>query len=111
MPMDHRLYLDDIIEAVARIRQYTAGMDEGTFGADTKTQDAVVRNLEVIGEAAARLPDEIRQAAPNIEWHKIRALHNLLIHDYFGIHLPIVWNIVQTKLDTLDDACRNLLLK
>jgi len=111
MSRNHRLYLDDIIEAVARIQEYTAGRDEKTFGTDLKTQDAVVRNLEVIGEAAGKLPDEIRQAAANIEWRKIRDLRNILIHEYFGINLPIIWDLLQTKLDALDRACRKLLAK
>jgi uncharacterized protein with HEPN domain len=111
MSRNHRLYLDDIIEAVARIRQYTAGMDEETFRTDLKTQDAVVRNLEVIGEAAGRLPDETLQAAIEIEWRKIRDLRNILVHEYFGINLPIIWDVVQTKLDALDKACRKLLVK
>jgi uncharacterized protein with HEPN domain len=111
MPRNHRLYLDDIIEAVARIREYTAGMDEKTFGTDLKTQDAVVRNLEVIGEAAGRLPDGTRQAATEIEWRKITDLRNILIHKYFGVNLPIIWDIVQTKLDALDEVCHKLLAK
>lgn len=59
MPMDYRLFLDDILEAVDKIRNYTAGMDYEAFSQDKKTQDAVVRNLEVIGEAARRLPESL----------------------------------------------------
>lgn len=109
MSRDHRLYLDDMIEGIGRIREYTAHMDETTFAADRKTQDAVVRNLEIIGEAAAKLPDRIRAAAPEIEWRKIVGLRNILIHDYFVINLPIIWDVVENKLDTLEQACRTLL--
>ena len=64
MPRDPRLYLDDILEAVAKIHDYTTGFDYPRFAADGRPQDSVVRNLEIIGEAAGRLPEEVRAAAP-----------------------------------------------
>jgi len=67
MPRDARLYLDDILESITKIRDYTDGMDFDAFTKDLKTQDAVVRNLEIIGEAAGRLPEDIRIAASEIE--------------------------------------------
>ena len=67
MPRDHRLYLDDILEAIARIRLYVEGMDYELFVKDIKTRDAVVRNLEVIGETARNLPDHLRKEADEIE--------------------------------------------
>jgi uncharacterized protein with HEPN domain len=70
MLRDPLLYLDDILESIARIREYTSSMDYETFSRDTNTQDAVVRNLEIIREAAARLPENIKQAAYEIEWRK-----------------------------------------
>ncbi len=90
MHRDPRLYLDDILEAVARILEYTSSMDYETFSRDIKTQDAVVRNLEIIGEAAARLPESITQTAHEIEWRKIVGLRNILTHEYFGVSLPII---------------------
>jgi uncharacterized protein with HEPN domain len=109
MPRDYRLYLDDIVEAIKRIRNYTGGMDHKAFSSDLKTQDAVVRNLEIIGEAARHLPAEITDRVPAIEWPKIMGLRNILTHEYFGINLAIIWDIVQHKLDPLDEACRKLL--
>ena len=73
-----------------------------------KTQDAVVRNLEVIGEAASRLPDSTRSAAGGIEWRKIIGLRNILAHEYFGISLPVIWDLTQKKLDPLAKACSKL---
>jgi uncharacterized protein with HEPN domain len=105
MVRDHRLYLDDIIEAVRRIKEFTNDMDFDDFKADIKTQDAVVRNLEIIGEASGRLPEEVHLSAPEIEWRKIVGIRNILAHEYFGISLPIIWDIVQNKLDELSDAC------
>ena len=109
MPRDSRLYLDDILEAIQQIRSYVQGYNEQTFASDRKTQDAVVRNLEIIGEATRNLPEEIKRAAPEIDWRKIAGLRNILIHEYFGISLPILWDIVQNKLAPLETACSKLL--
>lgn len=109
MHRDYRLYLDDILEAIRRIRSYTDGLNAKKFEADLKTQDAVIRNLEVIGEAAGKLPDNIKSKSDEIEWRKIVGVRNILIHEYFGISTSIVWDIVQTKLRPLENACRKLL--
>jgi uncharacterized protein with HEPN domain len=108
MVRDHRLYLDDIIEAVRRIKEFTNDMDFADFKADIKTQDAVVRNLEIVGEASGRLPEEVHLSAPEIEWRKIVGIRNILAHEYFGISLPIIWDIVQNKLDELSAMCLRL---
>ena len=110
MHRDFRLYLDDILEAVQRIKTYTAELDADAFEKDFKTQDAVIRNLEVIGEAAGKLPENIKSTAKQIEWPKIVGLRNILIHEYFGVNLPIIWDVIQHKLDALEQACRQLLL-
>ena len=109
MSRDFKLYLDDMIEAIRAIREYTGGMTFESFAADRKTVDAVVRNLEIIGEAARNLPDEIKDNNADIEWRKIVGLRNLLIHEYFGISKPVVWDIVQNKLDLLEEFCSNQL--
>lgn len=84
---------------------------EEAFTKDRKPQDAVIRNLEIIGEAAGKLPEQIQKAAPEIDWRKITGLRNILIHEYFGINSPIVWDIVQNKLGPLETVCRKLLEK
>jgi len=109
MPRDPRLYLDDILEAITQIREYTTSMDYEKFAKDRKTQDAVVRNLEIIGEAAGRLPENTKQVTPDIEWRKIVGLRNILAHEYFGISLPVVWDVVQNKLSPLEVVCRKFL--
>jgi len=109
MRRDFRLYLDDILEAIHQIRTYLADQDEEAFAKDRKTQDAIIRNLEIIGEAAGKLPEQIQKDEPEIDWRKISGLRNILIHEYFGINLPIVWDVVQNKLGPLETVCRRLL--
>ncbi len=109
MPRDYKQHIDDILEAISCIREYTAGMAFASFEADKKTQHAVIRNLEIIGEAARLLPDEVKERASEIEWYKIVALRNILIHEYFGVNLKIVWDIIQNKLDEIEVVCRTKL--
>lgn len=109
MPRDPRVYIEDILEAVRRVRSYTEHMDAAAFARSPITIDAVVRNLEIVGEAAARIPDEIRAAAPDIEWRKITALRNILAHEYFGVNTAILWDVVANKLDPLELACGTML--
>lgn len=108
MHRDFRLYIDDILDAVDQIRIYTEGLDEPAFKKDRKTQDAVIRNLEIIGEAARSLPQHVQESTPDVDWRKIRGLRNILIHEYFGVNLAIVWDIVENKLPVLESSCRNL---
>jgi uncharacterized protein with HEPN domain len=109
MRKDSRLYLDDIPDAITQIQEYTSGIDYAKFTHDRKTQDAVVRNLEIIGEAANRLPEFIKAGVADIEWRKIIGLRNILAHEYYGVSLPVVWDIVQNKIGPLEIASRKLL--
>lgn len=95
-PID--ILLEDMWEAVERIRQYTAGMSQEGFLQDQRTSDAVVRNLEIIGEAANRLPGDFKERHSDCEWEQIVGLRHRIVHDYFGIDLRIVWRIVQKDL-------------
>ena len=93
--------LEDMQEALGRIRRYVEGLDANSFISDEKTSDAVVRNLEVIGEAANRLPDEFCARHDEIEWRKIIGLRHRIVHDYFGVDLALVWEIVRTNVPVL----------
>lgn len=104
MPRDSSVYLDDILQAATKIRKYVAGMTREQFDADEKTLDAVVRNLEVIGEAVKHIPESLRAQQPQIPWQRIAGLRDILIHQYFGIDRSIVWDVAQNKLGELAEA-------
>ena len=95
------LLLDDIRESIAKIERYTAGLDQAGFEADDKSVDAVVRNLEIIGEAARQLPEEFTRQHKQIEWRKIAGLRNRIVHAYFGLDLEIIWQILRSDLPAL----------
>src|SRR5438552_2963419 len=90
--------LSDIREALDRITNYVAGMSYEGFLSDKKTQDAVIRNLEILGEAAKKISGQVRSAYPAIPWKSMAGARDRLIHHYFGVNLDIVWNIVATEL-------------
>jgi len=90
MPRDFRVYLEDILGAISKIRRYTDGLSKQGFAADEKTLDAVIRNLEVIGEAVKQLPADLRARQPGLDWQKIAGLRDILIHQYFGIDVDIL---------------------
>lgn len=90
--------LQDIEEAASRIATYTAGMSYATFLEDPKTQDAVIRNLEIIGEATKNLSPEFRERYSTVPWQEMARLRDRLIHHYFGINLDIVWQIISSEL-------------
>ena len=92
------LLVEDIWEAVEKIERYVSGMDHDAFVADEKTIDSVVRNLEIVGEAANRLPQNFRRQYPEINWPQIIGLRHRIVHDYFNIDIEIVWHIIHTDL-------------
>ncbi len=91
----------DIVDAVDRIISYVAGMDYDDFLADRKTQDAVTRNIEIIGEAARALPEDFRERHAEIPWSEIMAMRNIIVHQYFGILPEVVWDVIRNELPTL----------
>lgn len=98
------LLLEDMLDAIASIRNYTEGMSYVEFLADKKTQDAVLRNLHVLGEAAKRVSQAIKETHPEVEWQRIIRSRHILVHDYFSVDYEIVWRIVEVHLQPLHDA-------
>lgn len=101
--------LHDIQEAIQRIESYIAGMDYSAFLADRKTQDAVIRNLEIMGEAARNLSPELRAQYPAIPWKNVVGARDRLIHAYFGVNLDVVWQIVETELPQMAGVIHKIL--
>jgi len=111
MPREYRDYLEDISDSIRKIKAFTRNMTFEEFTADEKTRDAVLRNLEVIGEAVKNLPDEIKEDNTEIDWKGIAGLRDILSHAYFGIDDEIVWDIIQNKIPELEDKIDGLVEK
>lgn len=107
-PRDASIYLQDILRAIAHIDTYVADMTFEMFAVDSKTQDAVVRNLEIIGEAVKRLPVDFRTAHPNVAWHPAAAMRDFLIHEYPEVDVKAVWDTIQTDLPPFRCAIETL---
>ena len=102
------LLIADILESCYKILQYTDGLTYDDFLKDSKTVDAVIRNFEIIGEAANRLPEDFKEKHPTIDWHRIRGFRNRIVHDYMGIDFAIVWEIKNTYLPSLIDSLKKI---
>ena len=99
----------DIREAIEKIERYIAGMALNNFLNDERTADAVVRNLETIGEATNRLPEDFIIRHSEIEWPKIMGLRHRIVHEYFGVDLEIIWEILQNDLPAFKGLLQRIL--
>ena len=95
-----RVYIEDIIECIGKIEEYTE-IEEDDFFENTQVQDAVFRRLEIIGEAVKNIPQEFRDKYPDIPWRKIAGLRDVLIHEYSGVSLERVWKVAKEDLTEL----------
>lgn len=109
MSRDWTLYLEDIADACRLIEQFTAGASGESFAADALVFHATVRNLEIVGEAAKRLPEEAKARMPEVDWAGAARFRDIVAHRYFALDPAVVWSIVQTKIPALSRAARRVL--
>ncbi len=98
---DADILLEDIILAIDKSTRYTQGYDLKQFVSDEKTIDAVARNIEIIGEATTKLPEDLKLKHPEVDWKRIKGMRNRIVHEYFGVDIGIVWEIVSNHLPIL----------
>ncbi len=98
MSRSTRMYLEDILEACRKIDRFTDGLSRKEFEGDELKFDAVIRNLEVIGEAAKHVPEELRVALSGIAWKRISGFRDILAHEYFGVDEDILWDVLTSKV-------------
>ena len=103
-----KLFVEDILESVEKIEEYVKDMTPDGFKQDRKTTDAVVRNFEIIGEASRYIPDDIKIKFQNVDWKAIVGLRNRIAHEYFGISLAIVWEIIKGELPILKEQMKEI---
>ncbi|MDD9984040.1 MAG: DUF86 domain-containing protein [Gammaproteobacteria bacterium] len=104
-----RFYVEDMLKFCDKVLMYTAGLDKHTFLSEQRTYDATLRNLELIGEAATHVPNEVRNAHSDVPWHAIIGTRNRLAHGYLHISDDVIWSIIQDAIPNLVLSLRNLL--
>ncbi|MBI3588954.1 MAG: DUF86 domain-containing protein [Candidatus Liptonbacteria bacterium] len=109
MKKDIRVYLEDILESINKIEKYTSQINFEEFGKNTERQDAVMRRLEIIGEAVKSLPDETKQKCSDIPWKQIAGMRDVLIHEYSGVSMRRVWRVVENDLKPLKETTSKIL--
>ena len=103
MSRDYRLFLEDIQMGCDKIQRYTGGLDCESFLEDEKTFDAVLRNLEIIGEATRHIPESVKELYPQVDWYNIAGFRNIVAHEYFGVDFDILWDIIQHHVPALGE--------
>lgn len=106
---DDKLYLIHIHECIQRIEEYLGGGGRDAFMDSTMVQDAIIRNLQMLSESTMRVSEEMQASHSEVEWYKIRGFRNVLVHDYLGVDLKMVWNILENDLPKLKAAVVKML--
>jgi len=101
MNRDVSVYVQDIIDSISKIEDYTSGFTKEQFQKNSLMQNAVIRRLEIIGEAVKQIPDSIRNKYPAVPWKNIAGMRDVLIHEYFGVNLDRTWKVVEKNLPLL----------
>ncbi|MBU0519389.1 DUF86 domain-containing protein [bacterium] len=111
MTRDPEIFIEDILEAINKIDSYIKGLKFDAFKENELVIDAVVRNIEIIGEASKHIPQEIKKEHSEVPWNKMVGLRNIIIHEYFGIDLEIIWHIITVNLPETKPYITELLKK
>lgn len=111
MQRNYDLFLKDIIDNIEKINNFTEAMNFENFKNDEKTIYAVVRCLEIIGEASSNIPEELKLKYNNIKWRDIKDFRNKIIHKYWGVNLEIIWDIIQNEINKLKIEIKKILIK
>ena len=109
MKKDPIVFLKHILECINLIEEYSKNLSKENFKGSTELQDAIIRRLEIIGEAARNLPDEFKGNYSDTQWRKIIAARNILAHFYFGVDLNMIWNIFKNDLPKLKEQVKSML--
>lgn len=106
---DYRLYLDDIGDSIRKIKEYTVNASYNEFINDAKTIDAVIRNLEIIGEAVKKLPDQIKTKHPDVDWKAIAGMRDIITHQYFGVDYSEIWKAIEEDIPVLESKIKGII--
>ncbi|HLE61576.1 MAG TPA: DUF86 domain-containing protein [Pyrinomonadaceae bacterium] len=108
MSRDYRLFLEDMQLSCEKISRYVEGLSFAQFVSDEKSYDAVLRNLQVIGDAVKQIPEEVRQKYSAVEWRKIGGFRDFVVHEYFGIDQDILWDVIKNQVPTLLEQIKQI---
>ena len=108
MTRDIRVYIEDIMDSITKIEQYTQCVNEQEFMTNTQLQDAVLRRLEIMGEAVKNIPQSFRDKYPHIPWKKIAGFRDVLIHEYFGVNMRRAWKVAKQDIFVLSDEIQKV---